>query len=86
MIEHMFYIRKIRITVYPMAAYSAWLKRRPHGRRRFCLQARKPQNSPYYQCVVDHLEAFEQIYEDRFERKYMKLIPFTAPSARVPCE
>ncbi len=31
---------------------------------------RNPQNSPYYQCVEDHFEIFEMIYEDRFERQY----------------
>jgi len=27
---------------------------------------RKPQNSPYYQCVEDRFETFEQVYEQRF--------------------
>jgi hypothetical protein len=31
---------------------------------------RNPQNSPYYQCVEDHFETFEQVYEERFERQY----------------
>ncbi len=31
---------------------------------------RKPQNSPYYQCVEDHFEEFERIYADRFPKKY----------------
>ncbi len=31
---------------------------------------REPQNSPYYRCVEDHFEALEQIYEERFERRY----------------
>ncbi len=31
---------------------------------------RNPQNSPYYQCVEDHFDMFEMVYEDRFERKY----------------
>jgi len=30
----------------------------------------KPQNSPYYQCVEDRFETFEQVYEKRFERQY----------------
>ena len=29
-----------------------------------------PQNSSYYQCVQDHFEAFKQVYEERFERRY----------------
>ena len=31
---------------------------------------RDPQGSPYYRCVEDHFETFEQVYEDRFERQY----------------
>ncbi len=31
---------------------------------------RDPQNTPYYQCIEDHFETFEQVYEDRFERPY----------------
>lgn len=31
---------------------------------------RKPQESPYYQCVEDHFERFERIYDERFARKY----------------
>tara|TARA_B100002003_G_scaffold147565_1_gene136608 strand:- start:2 stop:970 length:969 start_codon:yes stop_codon:yes gene_type:complete len=31
---------------------------------------RNPQNSPYYQCVEGHFETFEQVYKDRFERRY----------------
>ena len=37
---------------------------------------RKPQNSPYYQCVEDNFETFEQVYEDRFERKYGFFRPY----------
>ncbi|MBU0698913.1 MAG: hypothetical protein ABIK98_05850 [Pseudomonadota bacterium] len=29
---------------------------------------RDPQSSPYYRCVEDHFEMFEQVYDDRFER------------------
>lgn len=29
-----------------------------------------PQESPYYQCVEDHFEIFEQVYEEWFERQY----------------
>ncbi len=28
---------------------------------------RDPQRTPYYQCIEDHFEMFEQVYEDRFE-------------------
>ena len=31
---------------------------------------RESQNSPYYRCVENHFEAFEQVYEERFERRY----------------
>jgi ribosomal protein S27E len=31
---------------------------------------RGPQRTPYYRCIEDHFEAFEQVYEDRFERQY----------------
>jgi hypothetical protein len=31
---------------------------------------RDPQNTAYYQCIEDHFETFDQVYEDRFERQY----------------
>ena len=31
---------------------------------------RESQNSPYYRCVEDRFEAFEHVYEERFERRY----------------
>jgi len=31
---------------------------------------RRPQDSAYYQCVEDHFEDLEQVYEERFERAY----------------
>jgi len=31
---------------------------------------RRPEDSAYYQCVEDHFEHFEQVYEERFERTY----------------
>ena len=37
---------------------------------------RKPQDSPYYQCVEDHFEEFERIYDDRFPKKYGFLRPY----------
>ncbi len=36
---------------------------------------RKPQDSQYYQCVEDHFEEFEQVYDERFARQY----GFSAP-------
>lgn len=37
---------------------------------------RKPQESPYYQCVEDYFETFEQVYDDRFPRKHGCLRPY----------
>jgi len=37
---------------------------------------RNPQNSPYYQCVEDHFETFEQVYDERFERRYGFFRPY----------
>jgi hypothetical protein len=37
---------------------------------------RNPQNSPYYQCVEDHFETFEQVYDERFERQYGFFRPY----------
>jgi hypothetical protein len=31
---------------------------------------RNPQSSDYYRCVEDHFETFEQVYEERFEKRY----------------
>ncbi len=31
---------------------------------------RDPQNTTFYTCVEDHFEAFEQVYDERFERQY----------------
>lgn len=37
---------------------------------------RRPQDSPYYQCVEDHFEEFEQIYDERFAKKYGFFRPY----------
>ncbi|BBO67813.1 hypothetical protein DSCA_17430 [Desulfosarcina alkanivorans] len=37
---------------------------------------RKPQESPYYQCVEDNFETFEQVYDDRFPRQYGFFRPY----------
>jgi hypothetical protein len=37
---------------------------------------RKPQESPYYQCVEDYFETFEQVYDERFPRQYGFLRPY----------
>ncbi len=39
-------------------------------------QPRDPQSSPYYQCVEDHFERFEQVYEERFEKRYGFFRPY----------
>ena len=37
---------------------------------------RRPEASPYYQCVADHFEHFEMVYEDRFERRFGFFRPY----------
>ena len=37
---------------------------------------RDPQNTPFYLCVEDHFEAFEQVYDERFERQYGFFRPY----------
>jgi hypothetical protein len=37
---------------------------------------RDPASSAYYQCVQDHFEVFEQVYEGRFERQYGYFRPY----------
>jgi hypothetical protein len=37
---------------------------------------RKPQDSAYYRCVEDYFEIFEQVYQERFERKYGFFRPY----------
>ncbi|MBL7218168.1 MAG: transposase zinc-binding domain-containing protein [Desulfobacteraceae bacterium] len=37
---------------------------------------RNPQNSPYYQCVEDHFETFEEVYDERLERRYGFFRPY----------
>jgi len=37
---------------------------------------RKPQDSAYYRCVEDCFETFEQVYQERFERKYGFFRPY----------
>ena len=31
---------------------------------------RNPQASQYYQCVEDHFETLEQVYDERFAKQY----------------
>jgi hypothetical protein len=37
---------------------------------------RRQQDSPYYQCVEDHFEEFEQAYDERFAKKYGFFRPY----------
>jgi hypothetical protein len=37
---------------------------------------RNPQSTPYYQCIEEHFEKFEQVYEGRFERQYGFFRPY----------
>jgi len=39
-------------------------------------QPRKPQESPYYQCVEDHFETLEQVYDERFAKQYGFFRPY----------
>ena len=40
------------------------------------IRQRDAQNTPFYICVEDHFEAFEQAYDDRFERHYGFFRPY----------
>jgi hypothetical protein len=31
---------------------------------------RYPQKTPFYQCIADHFEEFERVYDERYERQY----------------
>ena len=37
---------------------------------------RKPQDSQYYQCVEDHFETLEQVYDERFAKQYGFFRPY----------
>ena len=39
-------------------------------------QPRKPQDSQYYQCVEDHFETLEQVYDERFAKQYGFFRPY----------
>ncbi len=39
---------------------------------------RNPRNSPYFQCVEDYFEPFEQVYLERFERQYGFFRPYVS--------
>jgi ribosomal protein S27E len=41
-------------------------------------QPRNPQNSPYFQCVEDYFEPFEQVYVERFESQYGFFRPYVS--------
>ncbi len=38
--------------------------------------SRNPRSSQYYCCFEDYFEVFEQVYEDRFERRYGFFRPY----------
>ncbi|MHB1253933.1 MAG: hypothetical protein ACYCZ1_07165 [Candidatus Humimicrobiaceae bacterium] len=38
-------------------------------------RTRKPQYSPYYQCIEDNHETFERVYEQKYETNYGYLRP-----------
>ncbi len=37
---------------------------------------RNPQTSQYYQCVEDHFEMLEQVYDERFTKQYGFFRPY----------
>ncbi len=37
---------------------------------------RKPRDSQYYQCVEDHFEKFEQVYDEHFSKQYGFFRPY----------
>lgn len=37
---------------------------------------RNPQSTQYYQCIEDHFETFEQVYDERFSRQYGFFRPY----------
>ncbi len=39
-------------------------------------RSRNPQASQYYQCVEDHFETLEQIYDERFNKQYGFFRPY----------
>ena len=45
---------------------------------------RKPQDSQYYQCVQDHFETLEQVYDERFAKKILKHLGLWDQQARPP--
>ena len=53
-------------------------------------QPRKFQDSQYYQCIEDHFETLEQVYDERFAHKYgffrsyAELIVMRSPLFAVP--
>jgi len=44
--------------------------------KRTVYRHRDPRGSPYYQCVEDHFEAFEQTYDEAFARQYGFFRPY----------
>ena len=45
---------------------------------------RKPQDSQYYQCVEDHFEMLEQVYDERFVKQYSFFRPYVRQVTRLP--
>ena len=39
-------------------------------------QPRRPQESQYYQCVEDNFDRFEQVYDERFAKRYGFFRPY----------
>ena len=49
--------------------HSIWQRRKGPSENGL-YRPRRPESSAYYQCVEDHFEEFERVYEERFERAY----------------
>jgi len=59
--------------IYSIFHQAFWVcskKRTDHARHLALYRPQKPQESQYYQCVEDHFERFEQVYDDRFAKQY----------------
>ena len=41
-------------------------------------RCRKPQYSPYYRCIEDNYEAFERVYNTKYQEKFGYLIPIVS--------
>ena len=59
-----------KIKNYPITVQHRTRKGRKDSPENPLYRPRRPQDSVYYQCVEDHFEDFERVYEEHFERAY----------------